>query len=425
MSKPLKINTRTVIAATPNWDAELKGFGIAVQPTGVKSFCYQYRTPEGRRRRIAIGHYPEWQPDQAREKAEDFRQLVRAGGDPLGAKQALKESLTISDVLDAYLVSEDFTANSPLTQKYDRGRIERHLRPLLGKRHAHLLTVSDVKKAHAAIRDGKTAADVKTGKRGRAIVRGGDGAAREAIVRLGVILNWAIRSKLVTENPVKNLKLGSSGTRNVILDDTKAYGRLFQTLDRMEQEHRLRPAVADAIRLVALTGARRGEIAGLRWRHVELDKGRLVLPPESHKTGRKNGKVREIALPAAAQVIIARQPEGEPDAFVFPPTRGDGGPLELSKLFAKVRAEGKLPAKIGLHGLRHSLASHMAMGGSTAPEIMEQLGHKQMSTTVRYLHWAADARTALAEKAASVVVAGMAAGRGAARAKVVKLKRSR
>ena len=431
LSKPPKINTRTLIAAAPKadrfylWDVELKGFGLVVQPTGVKGFCYQYRTPEGRRRRIHIGHYPEWQPDQARAKAEDYRQMIRAGGDPLGAKQALKESATISDVLDAYLASDDFTSNSPLTQRYDRGRIERHLRPLLGKRHAHLLTESDVKKAHAAIRDGKTAADIKTVKRGRAIVRGGEGAAREAIVRFGVILNWAVKNKLITENPVKNLKLGSSGTRNVILDDTAAYGRLFATLDQMEKEYRLRPAVADAIRIVALTGCRRGEVAGLRWRHVELEKGRLVLPADSHKTGRKTGKAREIALPSAAAVIIARQPEGDLEDYVFPPTRGDGGPLELSKLFAKVRAEAKLPAKIGLHGLRHSLASHMAMGGSTGPEIMQQLGHRQMATTVRYLHWAQSAQTALAEKAAAVVIAGMAAGRGAARAKVVKLKRSR
>ena len=64
--------------------------------------------------------------------------------------------------------------------------------------------------------------------------------------------------------------------------------------------------VADAIRLIALTGCRRGEAAGLRWENVDLKQGRILLPPQSHKTGRKTGKPREITLPAEAQKIIAR-----------------------------------------------------------------------------------------------------------------------
>lgn len=82
-----------------------------------------------------------------------------------------------------------------------------------------------------------------------------------------------------------------------------------------------------------------------------------MLPPASHKTGRKTGKPRVIALPTAAQAIVARQPAGTPDEFVFTPARGDGA-LALSKIWRKVRVEAELPADIGLHGLRHSLASH-------------------------------------------------------------------
>ena len=65
------------------------------------------------------------------------------------------------------------------------------------------------------------------------------------------------------------------------------YRRLFATLDRMETERRIRSPVADAIRLIALTGCRRGEAAGLRWGHVDLKQGRILLPPQSHKTGEK------------------------------------------------------------------------------------------------------------------------------------------
>jgi len=424
-----KITKRIVDAAAPKtgryivWDAEIMGFGLLVLPTGVKSYIFNYRTPEGRDRRLTIGKHGEWTPDQARGKAADYREAVRNGDDPLGGKQALREALTVGDVLDTYLASEDFANKTPVTQAIDRGRIERHLKPLLGKRHAHLVTEQDIKRAFAAIRDGKTAVDVKTGKRGRARVRGGAGAARMAIIVLGVIFNWAIRSRLMTENPCKHLKLGSSGTRDIILDGAGDYARLFQTLDRMEAEGRIRQPAADAIRVIALTGCRRGEVAGLQWAYVDLKQGRLVLPPSAHKTGRKTGKARIVGLPAAAQAIIARQPFTAADGFVFAPARGDGGAIELSHAWARVRAEAKLPAAIGLHGLRHSLASHMAMGGAQASEIMTALGHSQLSTAQRYVHWAEDARQPLAEKAATVALAGMAASKP--KGKLLRLKSGR
>jgi integrase len=86
----------------------------------------------------------------------------------------------------------------------------------------------------------------------------------------------------------------------------------------------------------------------------------------------------------------------------------------LSGSWAKVRAEAGLPAALTLHGLRHSYGSHLAMSGGEAAEIMTALGHAQMSTAARYVHWAQDARQALSERGAAVAVAGMAASLGAA-----------
>jgi integrase len=183
----------------------------------------------------------------------------------------------------------------------------------------------------------------------------------------------------------------------------------------METERRIRSPVADAIRLIALTGCRRGEAAGLRWGPVDLKQGRLVLPPQSHKTGRKTSKPREILLPAEAQKIIARQTESGADDLVFSPARGDGA-IALSKAWRKVRKEAELPDALGLHGLRHSIASHLAMSGAQAPEIMTVMGHRQMSTVQRYIHFAESARQALAERAASVAVAGMTTKDGVAHA---------
>lgn len=419
-----KLTKRTVEAAKAKggarnieWDGELKGFGLLCLPSGVKSYVYQYRTAEGIKRRYTIGKASDWTPAKAREKAETLRDIVRSGNDPLGQKQELRQAETIGDMLTGYLESEDFRAKAQSTQSIDRGRIERHLRPLLGKRHAHLVTDRDIKAVRIDIQDGKTAISVKTKPRGNARVKGGAGTAREAIALLRVIFNWA----KVKPNPCEGIKLGSSGTRDTILEDAEDYGRLFQTLDRMETERRIRQPVADAIRLIALTGCRRGEAANLRWGQVELSKGRLVLPPSAHKTGRKTGKPRIIALPAEAQAIIARQPSGNDDDFVFAPAKGNGA-SDLSQVWRKIRAEAKLPNDIGLHGLRHSVASHLAMGGAQAPEIMSAMGHRQLSTVQRYIHFAENAQQALAERAATVAVKGMAAAKNPKKAKVVPMR---
>ena len=430
-----KLTKRIVDAAKPDaegrrvylWDTDIKGYALQVLPTGVMSYVYQYRTPEGRSRRATIAKVGTLTPDQARAKAESLARVVKDGGDPLDAKAKALDALTLNDIFDLYLAGARFAEKADTTRPIDEGRIRRHLRPLLGKTYAHKLTVEDVRRAHAAIRSGKTAVDSKTAKditpkkRGRVRVTGGDTTGRDCIALLRAILNWAVEEKLADENPAASIKLGSSGVREIFLDEPEHYARLFTTLDTMEAEKRIRPAVADAIRVIALTGARKSEVTRCRWRFVDLKAGTITLPPASHKTGRRTGKPRVIMLPAVAQQIIARQAEGGPDDFVFAPAKGDGGEVDIKRPWLKVRAEARLPAGIGLHGLRHSIASLMALDGAEAAQIMAALGHRQLSTAQRYIHFAQNARAALAERAAGPAMAGMAAAAGKPRADVATL----
>lgn len=408
-----KLTKTTVDAEQPGdkerfiWDVELKGFGLKVFPTGKKSFVFQYRTPEGRTRRCSIGKYSDaLTADQARKKAKDFAHEVHAGRDPMGEKQARRHALTVGELLDMYVKSEAFASNAESTRSIDRGRIDRHLRPLLGNEFASNLTADQVAKAHRAIKEGKTAARVKTKARGLAKVVGGEGTANKAVLLLSVAYSWAIHNGFAKSNPAAKMKCGGTGTRDTVLNDAEDYGRMFAVLQQMQDEKRIRSAAADAIRFIALTGARRGEATGLRWQWVDLKSGLITLPPKAHKTGHKTGKPRIIALPAEAQAIIARQPEGDPDTRVFRPAKGDG-PLSLGKAWPAVRAEAKLPPGLGLHGLRHSIGTHLAMAGASAVELMETLGHKQITTTLRYVHFAERARSTLAERAAAIAVAGL------------------
>lgn len=408
------------------WDTDLKGFGVKIFPTGAKTFVFQYRTREGRSKRLTIGKFSDvLTVEQARKEARKHYAAVVKGGDPQGDKQARREAPTLADVFDAYLASDAFQDKAASTRAIDEGRINRHLRPLLGNLYADKLTTKDVARAHRAIVDGKTTATIATKPRGQARVRGGDGTARKAVILLRAICRWSAREGTPAGIEVvwENIKTSKDGIRETIIEDADTYRRLFATLDRMQNENRIRDAVADAFRFIALTGARRGEVAGLLWKYVDLRHGRVVLPPTAHKTGHGTGKPRIIALPAAAQVIIARQPDGGPDAYVFEPAKGNGGALTLSKDWRRVREEAGLPDDLGLHGLRHSVATHLAMAGASLVEVMTQMGHRQASTSQRYIHYAERARSTLAERAAAVALAGL--DRQGEKAEVVQLKRGR
>ena len=139
------LSKRTVDATAPGasriyvWDARLSGFGLVVQPSGSKAYVYQYRTPEGRTRRITIGrHGDPHTPDTARARAKQFAAIVDAGGDPLADKQGRRNALTVGDLLDRYLASPKFAEKADSTRAVDRGRIDRHLRPLLDRKSTRL-----------------------------------------------------------------------------------------------------------------------------------------------------------------------------------------------------------------------------------------------------------------------------------------------
>ncbi len=381
-----------------HYEREVRGFGVRVTAAGIKSFIWRFRNQHGRERLITIGRCSEWTATAARKEAERMRGDVNRGDDPMAERQEARDALTVNQVLDKYEASARFARKAENTQAIDKGRLTRHVRPLLGNRLVQDLRVNDVEKAFADIAAGKTSKKVKTKKRGLARVTGGEGTARKAIRLLAAALTWAMREELIDSNPAAGAEVGSDGRRDLTLD-ADGYAALFKTLDAMEADKSIHGDVADAIRVIALTGARRGEIVGLQRQYVDVNRGVIVLPPTRHKTGKSTGDDRIIVLPKEAREIVQRQPEGD---VLF-----DFDTSVISKTWRDVRAKAKLPPGIGLHGLRHSVASHLAMGGATAAEIMAAMGHRQMSTSQKYIHWALEGREALAERAASVAAGAM------------------
>lgn len=382
-------------------DDLVRGFGVRVTKGGAKSFVLSYITRAGRERRFTIGSCGHWEVAAARREAKRLRQMIDSGGDPLQQVVEAREAISVNQMLDEYIASTRFKAKAALTQRIDTGRIDRHLRPLLGRIVVDQLTAADVERAHNAIVEGRTRADEKTGPRGRAIVRGGAGTARKAIKLLSAAFSWAVATGRAKDNPCRHIETAPDGIRDVVLSPDH-YERMWRALAALEEIGALRSPAADCIRLIALTGCRRGEAARLRWRDVRLDQGVLVLA--EHKTARSTGRPRIIGLPDTARRVIERQPRGEPDDYVFVSSAGPQAPIALGKPWAAVRRLARLPGDAGLHCLRHSIATAYAEAGATAPAIMTLMGHAQLSTAQRYVHIAEGAHAQIARDAAALVL---------------------
>jgi len=263
----------------------------------------------------------------------------------------------------------------------------------------------------AAVASGKTAAEIKTRARGLARVTGGETAAARTVGLLGAIFAFAKGRGLRPDNPVHGIARPRDRKRDRVLDadDYKAVGRALKSRD-------WHPHAVGALKLLAMTGARRGEIVGLRWSEVDA-KGRS-LRLGSTKSG---ASVRPLGK--AALDVLAALPRHAGSDFVFPATSGRGHYQGLPKVWrALVKAAEIKPATI--HALRHSLASHAAAEGFAEATVAALIGHRRHTVTARYTHALDHVLIAAADRMAQGI-ADMLAGKAAAPAgKVLKMRRA-
>ena len=177
--------------------------------------------------------------------------------------------------------------------------------------------------------------------------------------------------------------------------DTDELARLGRALDAREAKW---PEAVAAIRLLALTGCRRGEVLNLRWR--DIGENAIVLPES--KTG-----PRSVPLGEAARAVIEALPgPRDPDASLFPRFAGSRHAHRLVGCWHAVCDDAKL-GKVRLHDLRHTAASHAAMSGENLPLVGKLLGHRRHETTAGYAHLADGHLVETAEKVGSLIADAM------------------
>ena len=386
------------------WDTDLKGFGLKVSAGGVKTYFVSYRAGSGRsatKREFSIGRHGTLTPDQARTEAERLLSEARLGGDPQDARVRQRRELTIAELCDSY-VAEGCTTKKPSTLATDRARIERHIKPLLGSRKVSSVAREDLDRFIAAVAAGKTAAVEKTKSRGKAVVRGGTGTATKCASLLSTIFEFAISRKMRTDNPARGVRRFKERKVERFLSSAELE-RLGDALTALG--HGMNPASIAIVRLLALSGARRGEIVNLRRSEIDWERGLLRLGDS--KTGQK-----VVPLGAAALQVLRDIPEVKDSPLVFPSAGDLQRPFQgLPKAWATIRARAEL-RDVRLHDLRHSFASVGLASGQGLPLIGKLLGHADVATTARYAHLADDPVRVAADRI-SGAVAGAMAGRGA------------
>ncbi len=381
------------------WDSELAGFGLKVTAAGGKTYLVQFRLGgrRGRTRRVTIGrHGSPWTPDKARKEAKRLLGEVAAGRDPAEERTQARRDPTIAELCELYL-TEGCATKKPSTLATDKGRIERHIKPLLGHRKVSSISRADVKRFMQDVANGKTAADIKTGNnRGRAIVKGGTGTATRTVGLLGGIFTFAVEIGLRPDNPVRGVKRFKDKKYERFLSPSEM-AQLGAALSAAQQEGEGLFAVA-AIRLLILTGARKSEILTLKWEHVDTERSCLRLPDS--KTGAK-----VIPLGAAALEALSEIPRIEGNPYVFPGLE-DRHFVGLQRAWERIRKRAGLE-DVRLHDLRHSFASVAVAGGDSLYLVGKVLGHKQAGTTERYVHLSDDPVHAVADRTASSIAAAM------------------
>jgi integrase len=368
------------------WDRAVPGFGARRQQGEAVAYVLKYRTREGRQRWYTIGrHGAPWTPESAREEAQRLLGGVVSKADPAAEKRAARNAQTVSDVCDLYLadaetgrlVTRRRTPKKVSTLATDRGRVERHIKPLLGRRSVASVTREDVEAFMYDVAAGKTAVKTKTKARGLARVRGGKGTASRTVGLLGAIFTYAVRCRMRPDNPVHGVVRPADGRRERRVSNDE-YRALGVALREAESARIWPPAVAVA-RFLVLTGWRSGEALALRWDEIDLERRTVTLGDT--KTGRSVRPLSHTACDLLGSI-------GRTGELVFQATRGSGRMVGFPKFWAKIAKLGGLAADVTPHTLRHSYASLAGDLGLSEPTIAALIGHKGRSITSRYVHTA-------------------------------------
>ncbi len=357
------------------WDTELVGFGARVTAAGVTSFVLRY-VVAGRERRMTIGRWPAWSVSAAREEAKEMTREVDRGRDPLQEKEDARGAVTVSELCDRYLVEYVEVHNKASTAKEFRRIVEKRIKPRLGRLKAAAVTRDDVAQLHREMRGTPRSANHVL-------------AVLSKMFNLGEV--WGVRPD--GSNPCRHVKRYREAKRERFLSGEEL-GRLGRALADSSEV----PGAVAAIRLLALTGCRAGEVVGLTWDRVDTDRG--VVNLADAKAG-----ARPVPLGAPALEVLAGIERNAEWVCEAAPAVA----LTYNKLNRAWRRVSKAAGLDGvrLHDLRHGFGTAAGGLGLNAFTIRDLLGHRGVAMTGQYVQKDTDPLRRAADRVSGQIAAAM------------------
>ena len=329
-------------------DAELKGYGVRIMPSGAKRY-FIHSQHRGHRTWKIIGDAAVMTEAEARARARSMLAALRDDRDI--------ETEASGDALFEAVAEEVFTRYGrrwkPRTLAVNRRYLRSQILPFFAGRPVAEIDREEVQRWFRSLHATPAAAN------------------RSAPI-LSVIMQqaeaWGLRPE--TGNPCKGIRRYRQKRCERFLSPEE-YRRLGTVLDRHEARQPFRVA---ALRLLLLTGCRKSEIVTLEWRFYR--DGRLYLADS--KTG-----PRTVWLCAAVREILDGLPRSS--RFVFPIAGWTTPWSWLDAFWMQLRAEAGLE-DLRLHDTRHSYASMALSSGETIRTVGRLLGHDNAATTLKYAH---------------------------------------
>ncbi|CAL8981593.1 Putative prophage phiRv2 integrase [Rhodoplanes serenus] len=288
---------------------------------------------------------------------------VAGGGDPAVKRKAVIAP-TVREVAQSFLEEHVDRKRKSSTAAHYRDCLNRLVLPVLGERCITDVTHAEIADWHGDLEDTPY-------------------QANRALAVLSALFSFAEKRDTVAKgsNPCRGVEKFPESSRERYLT-SEEISRLGEAMEAIESESKVSPYTLAAIRLLLLTGARRGEILTLKWEYVDFERGMLFLPDS--KTGRKSIPLNDLALD-----LLQSLPRESENSWVIPGRKQDRPLVELKTAWRSVLKRASLK-NVRIHDLRHTFASIAAAEGASLLIIGKLLGHRNPQTTQRYAHLASD-----------------------------------
>ena len=347
--------------------ADAGGLYLEATATGGRLWRWKYRF-RGHEKRLALGAYPAVGLAEARRKRDEARKLLETGTDPGEARRDAKRAALAASERSFEAVAGRWLADwghdkSPRHVGYVRRRLESDAFPALGHKPVGELTAPDF---------------VHMAKRIEA--RGVRDLPRRVLESCAQVMRYAVAHGLAERNPVADVKPSDVLKGHTAENFARVELAELPALLRAAAVYAGAPRTRLAMKLLALTAARTGELIGAAWGEFDFEAAEWRIPAERTKKRRRHVvPLSRQALEVLELLHALRRREG-PDVLLFPGEREHAKPMSNNTLLMALGRMGFKGRMTG-HGWR-GLFSTWAHESGYPPHVVEAaLAHVQNNKT--------------------------------------------